>query len=80
MIKYVCDACGCDIKSGRSYNNIDIPCHLFSERDSSGYVDDSLNNASGRMDSVGVCNKCNNVLLSLLVDKFEEIKSNNDSK
>ena len=58
MRKYFCDSCGSEEERIKSF---DVPCHLFSLRDSIGYSDSKGNSVSGRTDSIDLCNKCLNV-------------------
>lgn len=58
MIKYYCDSC----KDEHSrINTFKVPCHLYSLKGQSGYVDSQWNAISGRFDEIHLCNKCLNI-------------------
>lgn len=70
MIIRVCDACHKEVES---FNEIKIPCHLFSKRNELGYIDNGCNRVSGRSDVIQVCNKCSNRLYGAMVEKFDQL-------
>ena len=67
--KIFCDACG---KEGAS-NKFRYLCHL-SRLGLSGYADNEGNAVSGREDSVDLCNKCYNAIVSCAVQKLQKLQ------
>ncbi len=74
--KTYCDACG---KEG-SINKFQYLCHITSMAEGThmnGFVDNDMNQVSGRNDSIDLCNKCYNSVVLPSVKKFLAIQKEN---
>lgn len=65
MRKCYCDSCNIEIKQVNVFN---YPCHITRDNKLAGYVDNEGNGVSGRMDSIDLCNKCQNVAYTAALD------------
>jgi hypothetical protein len=70
---YKCDCCSKEIK--RIPKVVSIPCHLWSMKDSCGYVDSEMNAVSGRGDEIDLCQKCYNIAWEAFVRAINQEKS-----
>ena len=71
MRKCFCDSCKKEIDRP---NVISIPCHLYSQKHKAGYVDIKGDSVSGKMDSIDLCNKCQNVAYTAFVDSLVNLR------
>lgn len=74
MIKHFCDVCGEETYSGK-FEIVEVPCHLYSNRNEPGYVDDDSNRTSRRVDRVEMCRSCHNIVFTEVVNKILELKA-----
>lgn len=75
MIKYFCDCCNKEVKS---LNKFEILCHLsplYMNSISGAYADMEGNRVSGRLDQIGLCNKCYNDIVSMATTRYSVLKN-----
>jgi hypothetical protein len=77
MRRIFCDVCGKEI-TGKTIKKIEIPCHLWSFRGKSGYVDEDMMPVSGRYDALDACAECWNRSYSALVTAIDGIMKDNN--
>ncbi len=77
MIKYLCDACGKEIK-GRNGTSFSYLCHLDDSASfMGGYVDNDMNPVSGREVEKLLCNKCYNLVMRPAVEALKALQHKN---